>query len=70
LKDLSRLEASTPLSPDLFWEQGMIKHRHDRVKILGEGEISQPLHILAHKFSRSAVEKIQAAGGKAEAIEG
>lgn len=68
LRDLSRFEAGTSLSPDLLWEQGMIKHRKDLVKILGEGEISQPLTVSAHKFSRSAVQKIEAAGGKAEVI--
>ena len=70
LRDLSRFEAGTSLSPDLLWEQGMIKHRKDLVKILGEGEISQPLYISAHKFSRSAVQKIEAAGGRAEVIKG
>jgi large subunit ribosomal protein L15 len=68
LRDLSRFEAETSLSPDLLWEQGMIKHRKDLIKILGEGEISQPLTVSAHKFSRSAVQKIEAAGGKAEVI--
>jgi large subunit ribosomal protein L15 len=70
LKDLSRFEAGTSLSPDLLWESGMIKHRKDLVKILGEGEISQPLYISAHKFSRSAIQKIEAAGGRAEVIKG
>jgi len=69
LKDLSHFESGTSLSPDLLWEQGMIKHRHDLVKILGEGEITQPLTIRAHKFSRSALQKIEAAGGRAEVIE-
>jgi large subunit ribosomal protein L15 len=48
----------------------MIKHRNDLVKILGEGEISQALTISAHKFSRSAIQKIEAAGGRAEVIKG
>jgi len=68
LKDFSHFEAGTPLYPELLWGQGMIKHRTDLVKILGEGEISQPLHIQAHRFSRSAVQKIEAVGGKAEVI--
>jgi len=69
LKDLSGFPSGTSLSPHLLWEQGMIKHRNDLVKILGEGEITQPLMIRAHKFSRSALQKIEAAGGKAEVIE-
>ncbi len=70
LKDLSRFEAGSSLAPGFFWEQGMIKHRNDLVKILGEGEISQALTISAHKFSRSAIQKIEAAGGRAEVIKG
>jgi large subunit ribosomal protein L15 len=70
LKDLSRFEAGASLAPGFFWEQGMIKHRNDLVKILGEGEISQALTISAHKFSRSAIQKIEAAGGRAEVIKG
>jgi len=38
------------------------------VVVLGEGELSKPLMIQAHQFSRSAIEKIQKAGGKAERI--
>lgn len=70
LRDLSRFDAGTSLTPDLFWREGMIKHPKGLVKILGVGEISQPLNISAHKFSRSAVQKIEAAGGKAEVIRG
>ncbi len=70
LKDLSRFEAGASLAPGFFWEQGMIKHRDDLVKILGEGEISEPLTISAHKFSRSAIQKIETAGGRAEVIKG
>jgi len=70
LKDLSHFEAGASLAPGFFWEQGMIKHRNDLVKILGEGEISQALTISAHKFSRSAIQKIEAAGGRAEVIKG
>jgi large subunit ribosomal protein L15 len=70
LRDLSRFEAGSSLSPDLLWEHGMIKHRHDLVKILGDGEMPRPLTISAHKFSRSAIQKIEAAGGRAEVIKG
>jgi len=68
LRDLTAFEAGMTVGPDLLWERGMIKHRDDLVKILGKGEIHQPLQVLAHKFSRSAAEKIQAVGGKIEVI--
>jgi large subunit ribosomal protein L15 len=69
LRDLSRFEAGYSISPESLWNEGLIKHRTDLVKILGEGEISQPLNISAHRFSRSAAQKIEAAGGKAEVIQ-
>jgi large subunit ribosomal protein L15 len=40
------------------------------VKILGDGNVSRPLVVQAHKFSKSAEEKIRAAGGRAEVIAG
>jgi large subunit ribosomal protein L15 len=47
---------------------GLIPKRADVVKILAEGELSQPLTVRAHAFSKRAVEKIQAAGGSAEVV--
>lgn len=49
-------------------QQGIIKGEKDRVKILGDGELKVPLTIAAHKFTRSAIEKIEQAGGKAREI--
>ena len=47
---------------------GLVKKETDPIVILGEGEISEPLTIKAHRFSKSAIEKIEAAGGKTEII--
>ena len=49
-------------------EQGIVKNPLAGIKILGNGEISVSLTVKASKFSQSAVEKIQAAGGKTEVI--
>lgn len=49
-------------------EKGLINKLYDGVKILGNGEISKKLTVKATKFSKSAAEKIEAAGGKAEVI--
>ena len=54
----------------IVWKCNLELPRNDLVKILGEGEISQPLTVSAHKFSLSAIQKIEAAGGKAEVIKG
>ena len=56
------------VSPDALLEKGIIKKADERVKILGDGELTQPLTIKAHGFSASAMTKIQAAGGTAEVI--
>ncbi len=50
-------------------EAGLINKETDRVKILGRGDLSSPKTIHAHKFSQSAQEKIEKAGGKAVLIE-
>lgn len=51
-------------------EAGLIKRNSGPVKILGDGELTRPVVIQAHKFSQSAAQKIQAAGGRAEVISG
>jgi large subunit ribosomal protein L15 len=69
--NLSRLVvfgAGEEVSPDTLLEKGIIKKLDERVKILGTGELTQPLTIKAHGFSASALAKIQAAGGTAEVL--
>src|SRR5579864_7307940 len=44
--------------------RGLVRGRFDRIKILGEGELTKPVTVSAHAFSRTAAEKIQKAGGK------
>ena len=56
------------LTADLLHKNGCIKKLKDGLKILGDGEISGPVHVKAHKFSKQAIEKIEKAGGKAEVI--
>ena len=53
---------------DKLLEIGAAKARKDGLKILGDGELTKPVSIKAHKFSASAKEKIEKAGGKAEQI--
>ena len=68
VKDLNRFEAGTEVTPALLAEAGMIKQVKDGVKILGDGELNVALTVKADKFTNSALEKIEAAGGKAEVI--
>jgi large subunit ribosomal protein L15 len=58
------------LTLEKFVELGLLKKRNGLVKVLGEGELKVALTIHAHKFSKSAQEKIEKAGGKAIVIGG
>lgn len=65
---LNRFEANTEVTPEVLLETGVISSLRDGVKILGNGELNVALTVKANKFSKSAVEKIEAAGGKTEVI--
>lgn len=66
--DLQRAGTSGTITPELMLEKGLVKDMMAGIKILGTGEIKAGITVRAHKFSKSAIEKIQAAGGKAEVI--
>ena len=68
LRDLELFEAGSVVDLEALGKAGLVKKLCDGVKILGDGEFSKALTVKAHKFSKSAVEKIEAAGGKAEVI--
>lgn len=68
IEDLNIFENDTVITPELLIETGLIKKVLDGVKVLGDGNIEKKVTIQAHKFSKSAVEKIESAGGKAEVI--
>ncbi|MBU0952684.1 MAG: 50S ribosomal protein L15 [Elusimicrobia bacterium] len=61
-------ETGTEITPELLYEKGLIDNMALGVKILGDGEIKKSFRIKAHKFSRTAAEKIKAAGGTYEEI--
>ena len=58
----------TTITPDMLRKAGVIKGT-SRVKVLGDGELNTALTVQAHKFSKSAAEKITKAGGKAEVLQ-
>lgn len=69
--DLSQVfEAGAEVTPAILQERGIVKKRFDMIKILGDGEIDKPLTVSAHLFSKSAEEKISAAGGKVDKLSG
>jgi large subunit ribosomal protein L15 len=69
LNRLEKLEGDV-FGPDELLARGVIKKLGDGLKILGTGTLSRKLTVKAHQFSKSAVEKIEAAGGRAEVIGG
>ncbi len=68
LDRLNSFPDGTEVTPDALISAGVIKNLHRPVKILGEGELTSKVTVKANKFSRSATEKIEAAGGTAEVI--
>lgn len=66
--DLNRFDAGTVVTPEMLKEAGIVKQMKDGLKILGDGELEKSVTVRAHKFSKTALEKIEAAGGKAEVI--
>ena len=68
VSELERVEADSVVTIDPLIESGLGKNTFDGVKILGNGELSKKLTVQVNAFSKSAVAKIEAAGGKAEVI--
>lgn len=68
LDTLNQFEEGTVVSPALLIEAGIIKKELSGIKILGEGKLEKKLTVQAHKFSKTAEEAIQAAGGSIEVI--
>jgi len=68
VEKLAAFKAGTEVTPDLLAEKNMLHKRHNQVAILGNGELKVALTVKAHRFTKSAKDKIEAAGGKAEII--
>ncbi|AQL55562.1 50S ribosomal protein L15 [Abyssicoccus albus] len=68
LETLNRFEEGTEINPAVLVEAGIVKNEKSGIKILGNGSLDKKLTIKAHKFSRSAVEAIEAKGGTYEVI--
>lgn len=68
VSQLDRFDKGTVVTPELLKETGVISRIKDGVVILGRGEINKDLTVKASKFSKTAAQKIEAAGGKVEVI--
>ncbi len=68
LRDLDQFEAGSLVDLEALGKAGLVSGIKDGVKILADGDLANALTVKAHKFSKTATEKIEAAGGKAEVI--
>lgn len=68
VSDLNKFTEGTVVDAELLKAAGLIKKTCDGVKVLGDGELTTKLTVKAAKFTKSAVEKIEKAGGKAEVM--
>ena len=64
--NLDRLASlnETEITPDVLRKAGVVSGKNSLVKVLGQGEVAKAITVSAHKFSKSAQEKIEKAGGK------
>jgi large subunit ribosomal protein L15 len=65
---LNRFEDGTEITPALLIETGIISNEKSGIKVLAKGNVEKKLTVRAHKFSSTAKEAIEAAGGKTEVI--
>lgn len=68
LRDLARFDDGAEITPETLKEAGLVATLRIPVKVLGTGDLDRKLNVTAHKFSKSAREKIEAAGGTATAL--
>jgi len=68
VESLDIFPAGTTVTPELLIGSGLIRQVRAEIKVLGDGELKNSLTVQAHKFSKSAEEKITRAGGKAEVL--
>lgn len=68
VSQLERFDEGSTVSTEQYLQAGLINSQASRVKILGDGQLTKKLDVNAHKFSKSAEQKIVAVGGTAQAI--
>ncbi len=68
VEQLNRFDDGAEITPELLIETGLVKKELNGIKILGVGTLEKKFTVKAHKFSKSALASIEAAGGKAEVL--
>jgi len=68
LDKLNRFEEGSEITPELLLENGVVSKLNSGIKVLGNGAVEKKFTVKAHKFSASAKEAIEAAGGQTEVI--
>ncbi len=68
VSDLNRFSDGAEITPELLKEMGLVKQQLDGIKVLGNGTLDKKLTVKASVFSKTAKEKIEKNGGKAEVI--
>lgn len=68
IETLNHFDNGTMITPEILWEAGITKKKSGKIKILGEGNLEKQLTVQGHRFSKSAVEKIESTGGSIEVI--
>jgi len=68
LRDLEAFDSGSVVDLELYGTSGLVSGIKDGIKILADGELTKALTVQAHKFSKSAAAKIEAAGGKVEVL--
>ena len=66
----AKFEANEEVSPETLKQKHIVISRYDELKILGDGELTKALKVSAHRFSKSAKEKIEKAGGEVVVLPG
>lgn len=70
LRDLEAFDDGAEVTPESLAQRGMLRRSDEKVKVLGDGELTKKLTVRAHRFSKSAAERLAALGGTAEQISG
>lgn len=68
IADLDRLQEHSEIGPEQIITSGLVGKVRDGIKLLGDGEITRPVTIQVHKASATAINKVEAAGGRVELI--
>lgn len=66
--DLNKFSKGATVSPDNLFEEGLIKNKEQKVKLLGDGALNKPLTVKVHRATESAIKKIEAAAGTVEIL--